>query len=302
MSQMNRWNRCARTVLASAVGAGLISSAALGADFDTFVVATDLEAPTGISYTGVGPWVALSEVPTPGVFGNDGGMNRVSLLNLRTKEQKEISFGEPYPMNLALDDEPTNLYWTCQTAGVIFRRDNMGNKEMYLAGLDSPSGISAAGDTIYFTTIGDPGQFSKENKIWSYDGTDLVELTNGEPAPTDIAIGLDGSLYWTCKTVGVILRMDPDGNKTHLLDDLDNPVGLALDEVGNLYFTEVPTPGVGGKDGGRNKVWRYNLDNEVLDLVNEGDPEPTDITVTPDGEHIVWTCTAAGVVVVAQER
>jgi len=290
------------TLITGAVLATSATPTILASDFTVNVAVQGLDSPTGIAYTGVAPWVALSEIPTPGVSGDDGGMNRVLLVNLKTQEQKELSFGEPNPINLALNREHTNLYWTCKSAGVIFREDNMGNKEMYLAGLDHPSGITAAGKFIFFTTIGDPGNHSDKNKIWSYDGVDLKELTNGEPAPTDIAIGPDHSLYWTCNTAGVIIKLDPDGNKTMLLDGLDHPVGIAIDRKGHLYFTEVPTPGQSGMDGGHNKVWRYDLNTKMLDLVNEGDPEPTDITVTPSGSHIIWTCTSAGVIVVAQEN
>ncbi len=302
MHQMkHQWNRYALTTLAIALAAGSTAATCLATDFTAKVAVTDLESPTAIAYTGRGSWVAISEIPTPGVFGDDGGMNRVSLLDVATGDMKELSFGEPLPLNIALDRQRENLYWTCNTAGVIFRRDNMGNKELYLEGLNHPSGITTAGPYIIFTEIGDPGTPSKMNTVMAYDGDTLMELTNGEPAPTDIVYADDGSLYWTCKTAGVILRMAPDGTKTHLLDGLNAPVGLAIDKVGHLYFTEVPTPGVSGKDGGKNKVWRYDLNDQSLDLVNDGDPEPTDIAVTPSGSHIFWTCTSAGVVVVAQE-
>ena len=79
-------------------------------------------------------------------------------------------------------------------------------------------------------------------------------------------------------------------------------MGIAIDrEDRNLYFTEVPTPGVGGMNGGQNKVWRYDLKTGVKTLVNSGDPEPTDVAVSRNGT-IYWTCTSAGVIVEARRK
>ena len=89
---------------------------------------------------------------------------------------------------------------------------------------------------------------------------------------------------------------------TKLLTGLTSPVGIALNRSGRLlYWTEVPTPGVSGKNGGTNKVWQYNLKTGVKTLVNSGDPEPTDVTVGPNGD-IYWTCSSAGVIVEARKN
>jgi len=126
-------------------------------------------------------------------------------------------------------------------------------------------------------------------------------LITGEPEPTDIAVAADGTLYWTCKSAGVINRRTRDGVLTTIIRGLDDPTGIALDRVGNLYWTEVPTPGVPGDMGGMNRVIRYDLDSGDMVVIDEGDPEPTDITVTGNGRVVAWTCTSAGVIVAARE-
>lgn len=304
MTMFHQRNRCAQIVKMIAGGLTLAASMAAGpalADFDATVVVRDLDTPTGITYTGIGAWVVLSEIPTPGVPGDMGGRNRVLLVNLETGVQEELSFGEPEPLNLDVD-RFGNAFWTCKTAGVILYRTPDGKIEKLLEDLDAPSGIARFGKYLLFTETPDPGQNSEENTVSVYDGNMVMELSTGEPEPTDIAVGVDGTLYWTCKSAGVILKRTPDGQKSVVLENLSSPTGIATDQVGNFYFTEVPTPGVPGDQGGENKVWRYNIDSGMLDLVNEGDPEPSDITVSPNGSHIIWTCTSAGVVVVAQER
>jgi hypothetical protein len=135
--------------------------------------------------------------------------------------------------------------------------------------------------------------------VSALDGTTVTVLSQGEPEPADIAASGDGVLYWTCKTAGVILTRDEAGVISLLLSGLDNPVGIALDDQRDLlYWTEVPTPGMSGANGGRNKVWEYNLRTGLKTLVNSGDPEPTDIAVAANG-RIYWTCTSAGVIVEA---
>ena len=79
---------------------------------------------------------------------------------------------------------------------------------------------------------------------------------------------------------------------------LHRPMGLVVRENRTLFFTEVPTPGVSGRNGGRNKVWELDLKTGVKKLVDEGDPEPNDVAVARNGT-LYWTCTSAGVIVEA---
>jgi hypothetical protein len=61
----------------------------------------------------------------------------------------------------------------------------------------------------------------------------------------------------------------------------------------------VPTPGVPGRAGGRNKVSALNLATNQVRVIHEGDPEPTDVAVARNG-NVYWTCTSAGVIVEAK--
>jgi hypothetical protein len=146
-----------------------------------------------------------------------------------------------------------------------------------------------------------PGVPGGANGVSVFDGSQKTVLHMGEPEPTDIVVGRSGRLYWTCKSAGVILTQF--GGKTDvLLSGLDQPVGIALDHRERaLFFTEVPTPGIPGSLGGRNSVKRLDLSTMRISSVNEGDPEPTDVTVARNG-RVYWTCTIAGVIVEARLR
>ena len=54
--------------------------------------------------------------------------------------------------------------------------------------------------------------------------------------------------------------------------------------------------GVPGTMGGTNKVWKYAPDTQQFTLISVGEPEPSDVTVAPDGSAVYWTCTSAGVI------
>ena len=209
-------------------------------------------------------------------------------------------------MNIALGRDGS-IYWTCKSAGVILEQDDDGTTSVFLSGLLKPSGISVNRDeNVYFTQVPTPGVNAANggsNTVNVSDGTTTAVLHMGEPEPTDIVVARKGDLYWTCKSAGVILEQSAaDGMTRVLADHLDKPVGIAIDHQGrHLYFTEVPTPGVSGRNGGRNKVWELDLATGHRTLVHAGDPEPTDITVARNG-NLYWTCTSAGVIVEAARK
>ncbi len=275
------------------------SAASPAADFTTRVIAKGLHRPTGI-VAGSDEELYFSEIPSPGVP-NAG--NAVKVLDTEDGTIKTLHEGEPEPTNLALDRHE-NLYWTCKSAGVILERDEHGVTAPLLKGLRKPSGIALDREgNVYFTEVptpGVPGPAGGENTVSAFDGKNTETLHKGEPEPTDIASGKRGDIYWTCKSAGVILEQDTDGKTSVLLSGLNKPVGIALNRKGTLlYWTEVPTPGVGGAAGGLNKVWELNLRTKVKTLVHSGDPEPTDVTVDRDGT-VYWTCSSAGVIVEAK--
>lgn len=260
------------------------------------VVAKGLAKPTGIAVDD--DVVYFTEVPTPGVA---GGMNAVKRLELEDGSIKTLHFGEPQPVNIVVGRDGT-VYWVCLSAGVILKMDENGVTTPFLTGLNRPSGIAISRKgVVYFTEVPTPGVMGGKNGVFSSkDGVNIQTISMGEPEPVDVAVGPDGDLYWTCRTAGVILtRSAKTGMIKVLLSGLAKPTGIAIDHKGrNLYFTEVPTPGVSGANGGKNKVSRYNLAKERLSIVNAGDPQPTDVAVSSDGT-VYWTCTSAGVIVEA---
>jgi streptogramin lyase len=287
-------NRLYGTTLVTLFLAG-IASAAAGSEYSIRVIASGLQSPTGITIDG-SETIYFTQVPTPGVA---GGSNSVASLDLESGQITVLHMGEPEPRNITIDRNGA-LYWSCTSAGVILTHDEDGNTTQFLTGLQRPIGIAAGrGGTIYFTEVPTPGVAGGMNRVVASDGTTQTTLHMGEPEPVDIVVAKNGDLYWTCRSAGVILRRSK-GVTTQFLTGLDAPVGIAIDHKGeNLFFTEVPTPGVSGRNGGRNKVWRVHLASGARTLVADGDPEPTDITVARNGT-VYWTCTAAGVIVEAR--
>ena len=284
-----------------AIGAALLTTfvTARAQDFTTRVVASGLHRPTGI-VAGPDDEIYFSEVPNPGV---PGAGNAVKMLDLEDGSIATLHTGEPEPTNLALG-RGGSLYWTCKSAGVILEQGRDGVTTPVLKNLTKPSGVAVDRQgNIYYTqlpTPGVPGSQGGTNSVAVFNGTTSVVLHKGEPEPTDITVDKKGEFYWTCKTAGVILSQTGTGSTTVLLSGLNKPTGIALNKKGDrLYWTEVPTPGVSGSNGGQNKVWELNLRTNVRTLVHSGDPEPTDVTVNDDGD-VYWTCSSAGVIVEAK--
>src|SRR5262249_21738098 len=169
--------------------------------------------------------------------------------------------------------------------------------------LARPTGITASAvgdsDTLYYTELPQPGIMQGSNTVsrLTLSATTVTALNSGDAEPTNIVQDAQGNLYWTCHSAGVIKVQTPDGSASILVRDLQQPVGIALDAAGqNLYFTEVPTPGVRGSDGGMNQVSQLDLTTLKRTIVHSGDPEPTDIVVAANGD-LYWTCKSAGVIV-----
>ena len=232
-----------------------------------------------------------------------GAGNAVKMLDLEDGSISTLHTGEPEPTNLALGGRGS-LYWTCKSAGVILVQGRDGVTTPVLRNLAKPSGVAVdKKGNIYYTllpTPGVPGTNGGTNSVAFFNGTTSVVLHAGEPEPTDIVVDKKGEFYWTCKSAGVILEQTGTGSTTVLLSGLNKPTGIALNKKGDLlYWTEVPTPGVSGRNGGQNKVWELNLRTNVRTLVHTGDPEPTDVTVNDEGD-VYWTCGSAGVIVEAK--
>lgn len=274
--------------------------------YTTKVVARDLERPTGVSVSLAGR-VYFTELPTPGVGGGNGGRNTVNVLNPSNGRVRNLTTGEPEPTNLATNFFG-DVYWTCKSAGVILSLDGgRGEPKLVANELDKPSGMAAypLGLVQFFTEVPTPGVSGANggrNKVYAF--LEWIDreflLDEGDPQPTDVAVDLLGNVYWTCTSAGVIVKLS--GGKTEVIArGLNKPNGIATDYLGNLYFTEVPTPGVSGANGGTNKVSKLKLSTGAITVIDEGDPDPIDVTAHPDGT-VYWTCRSAGVIVEATPK
>lgn len=287
----------------------LASNSAVAQSFKTELVISGLQKPSGINLDVYGN-LYYSEIPTPGT---GGGENRVVRLSANRKRLVIVSAGDPNPENISTD-LLGNVYWTCESAGVIVRRTQFGTgaQSVLLRNLKSPVGIDVpllAPGFIFFTQVptpGVPGTAGGSNDVnvaiqflRSYFS---FPLNMGEPEPVDVAVGLDGTVYWTCRTAGVILMRSTSGEISVVESGLDNPMGLDIDLYGRLYWTEVPTPGVSGPNGGRNRVVRYTPSTDETVVINSGDPEPYDVTVSLFGDEVFWTCRSAGVILRARSN
>lgn len=263
--------------------------------FKTRVVASGLHRPTGIAIQG-NHTIYFTEVPTPGVSGMNGGSNSVSQFSLFNRRITRLHTGEPEPVNIIVGQD-NDLYWTCKSAGVILTQDDEGETSVFLSGLQKPSGIAMDRcGNIYFTQVPTPGVNGMNgglNNIVFTIGTNQVVLNAGEPEPVDIVVARNGDAYWTCKSAGVILTQDDEGETSVFLSGLQKPSGIAMDRCGNFYFTQVPTPGVNGMSGGSNSV-AFAIGTSTV-VLHMGEPEPVDIVVSRDGDAY-WTCRSAGVI------
>jgi hypothetical protein len=76
--------------------------------------------------------------------------------------------------------------------------------------------------------------------------------------------------------------------------DLQRPIGITATGAGNhlnVYFTQVPTPGV---MGGANTVDVLDVKRGTITNLHMGDPEPLHLAFGRSGLH--WTCRSAGVI------
>ncbi len=168
--------------------------------------------------------------------------------------------------------------------------------------LKRPTGIAVSlGGSVYFTELPTPGVSGANGgtntvNVLNPNNGKIRNLATGEPEPTNLATTFLGDVYWTCKSAGVILTLENKAPKL-VLKDLVKPTGIAAYPFGQLqFFTEVPTPGVNGANGGSNKVYAFLEGAGRQVVLDEGDPQPSDIAVDLLG-NVYWTCTSAGVIV-----
>ena len=166
--------------------------------------------------------------------------------------------------------------------------------EVVANNLDRPLGIAVDGsEDLYFTEVPNPGVPDAGNRVSHLDLVRgrITRISMGEPEPTHLAVARNGDVYWTCKSAGVILRrVEESGLREVFATGLAAPSGISVGRFGGVYVTEIPTPGVGG---GENKV--SVLRGNGKSVISMGEPEPTDVVVTRNGD-VYWTCKTAGVI------
>jgi DNA-binding beta-propeller fold protein YncE len=288
--------------------AALPAGEARAQDYNIRFAGVGLVQPVGLTASALGDNDTLyfTEMPQAAQGFGTSGSNTVSKLTISTLSVTVLNRGDPQPTNV-VQDAQGNLYWTSQAPGVIMMQSPSGGCAILAWGLEQPYGLTldATGENLYFTevpTYGVPGPEGGKNKISVLNlATRTRTILNSiDPAPWNLVIAQNGDILFTCQSAGVILRQDAlTQNQSMVLSGLQHPTGIALDPAGeNLYYTEVPTPGVEGANGGTNAVSKYNLQTGEITLVHAGDPYPNSLAVTPNG-NIYWTCTTAGVIMEA---
>jgi len=204
----------------------------------------------------------------------------------------------PTPIGAIAIDEGTGLYWTNPSAGTLSFQAGPGDAPRELrSGLHRPAAIAVDGaGRVYFT--GEPASQSGSDaaRLSVLDAESVRILYADRPIPTAIAVGSTGDVYWTSRSEDLIYHLRPDGSGEVLIEGLDNPKAISLDEAaGRLYFTEVPTPGRGAERGGRNTVNALDLGSRARTVLHKGDSEPAGVAVAGDGS-VYWTSARQGIV------
>ena len=96
--------------------------------------------------------------------------------------------------------------------------------------LDAPKGMAASGDTLFVADIDVVRLFDRESgaplSSWPIEGAEFLN---------DVAVGVDGALYVTDTTAGVVYRLGPDGPTAVSRDPaLAGPNGIAALPDGRL--------------------------------------------------------------------
>src|SRR5262245_51497371 len=92
-------------------------------------------------------------------------------------------------------------------------------------------------------------------------------------------------LLWYRLTVLSILALvdhsidvlGPSSRTQFVVSGLSSPTGIGAVGSGTLLFTQLPTPGVSGSQGGRNTVNEVKLASGEITVLTQGEPEPTNL-------------------------
>ncbi len=279
---------------ASALGAAalfILLGAAHAPDTAATTVAEGMGRPS--SLVAVGP----SSVVLSGALAPGGSRYAVVRLDLATGTLRLLDSGGASPGTVAVDRNGA-VYWTSPSQRAIFKLSRAdAPAQRVLTGVDHPTGVAVDGSgRLYYAEVPDPGTDAAANTIWMFDGERRSLLATGQETPVDLAAGAAGDLYWSARSAGQILHRSTDGSISVLVAGLESPSGLALDEAGRrLYFTERPTPGLAGADGGRNTLSVIDLSTGERTVLRRGDLDPVDVAVAADGSLLVAEGSAGSV-------
>ena len=116
----------------------------------------------------------------------------------------------------------------------------------------------------------------------------LEVLVEGFRAPTGVAPGPDGTLFFTDEKEGNLFQRDPDGNLVLLDDNLVRPRGIARAEDGTLFLVAESLRGhrVGATGGG---LLLKRTPDGTLTILASGFRGPQQVTLDPDGRILLST-------------
>lgn len=103
------------------------------------------------------------------------------------------------------------------------------------------------------------------------------------------------TILWTLALVGYSADGLAQSYRTRVVvSGLSRPTGIEAAGSGTLFFTQLPTPGMSGMQGGRNTVSEVKLASGKIDVLTQGEPGPTNLTFS--NGVLYWACKSAGVI------
>jgi len=222
-------------------------------------------------------------------------------LSLRSGEVTYLGADSAVLTGFAVNREG-RLYWVDASRGALLSQGRPGEPPQVIhKGPALPAARVAADSAgrIYITRTS-PVADGRDSVAILVRGSSLVQIPDpGGPPKTSVTAAVTGDLYYTSMRDGVIYHIGPDGRGNVVVAGLDKPQGIALGpDEDTLYFTEIPTPGIAGEDGGRNTVNALDLSTLERSVIHRGDPQPTGIAVASNGT-VYWTSTSRGLVLAA---
>lgn len=279
--------------------------------YNITVVKSGLNAPFAIAAAS-NDVLYFSEIPNDYNFSYDptGEDSEIKKLDLTTGNVTSISnegnSATPYSISVADDG---SVYWTDASMNESITKYINGVKTNVTPaqnfGFSTPVGVYAASDGyLYYCELPDFGDIGTNtvSRILSCGQSIPERIADRDPSPWDVAVSDSGDVYST-SVVGAIIKrrvdsIDAEGMyyvpwDTEENGELDSALyGLAInDDDTKLYFAQAIARGDLGNT--YNKVGVIDIATKAVTIIKEGDAEPIDITVSPNG-NVYWTCRTTG--------